>query len=507
VASHLTTVINSVVSQLVNTFSGNSPFTPQANSPLSWLVLAVVRRLPHAAATTSSAVGASAAPVLVLNGYNVVPASPKLVTSLYGPFVNFPGFPGTQSAQTFNLVDPKTQAVVGSFNGIQQVFKAVGTSRSLVVTDVLSGTPGPGPGQVPTVGSVLSTSGDPSFGNVYAAIPTSTGYDVSFKWVTPFGSIPLPVFYNAAKGLTNYVEVNNPLDLLNGYSIAPTTPSTEKFTASSMLPPLFSAIQGRQSFSVYDSSNKPVGSFEGLVTTTSDTLGLFTKEIMVSSTGDSTNVGTAPGQVPPVGTVYNIINFSPQLYVLYSSMPAQSGDVVSIKLVTPGKTFDIPFPFNASRPPALESIKSPFGLKFVPTSPQINAGVNGLPPREMISQGYQQFDVYDGLGRKIGSVDADVTRQWDWLGGRSDTILITKVTDGTPGLLGGNVPPVGSVYGTRELFGITLGFSDFYSSVPTAVGDLVTYANVTPFGPVLSFLPNYLSAELKDAIYVNPFGP
>ena len=57
VANHITTVvINSVVSQLVSTFSGHSPFVPQANSPLNWLVLAASRRQPPRRRRTASAV-------------------------------------------------------------------------------------------------------------------------------------------------------------------------------------------------------------------------------------------------------------------------------------------------------------------------------------------------------------------------------------------------------------------------------------------------------------------
>ena len=50
-------------------------------------------------------------------------------------------------------------------------------------------------------------------------------------------------------------------------------------------------------------------------------------------------------------------------------------------------------------------------------------------------QGYQQFDVYDFLGRKIGTIDADVENQWDAFGVHSRSILITKVTSGDSGRL------------------------------------------------------------------------
>ncbi len=490
--------IAAAISQLAQTF-GNSPFAPPTESPANWLLLAAARRQPAAAAVTAAATGTSVGPtLLVLNGYNVVAASQKLVTSFYGPFVNFPAYPGTQSEQKFNLVDPGTSKVVGSFKALQSTFTAVGTTRQLVVTDVLSGTTD---GVVPPVGSVISSSLNFGFGTLYTATPSPSGNVVSFKFVTPFGSIPLPFPYDAAKGLTDYAVVNQPLILPgDGYSIAPTRPSTEKFTAVTGLQPLFTAIQGTQDYSVYDRNGVAVGDFAGLVTTTSDALGLYTKEIRVTSVGES-----ADPKVPPVGTVYNIINFSDKYYVLYSSAPSETGTVTSTRLVTPLGAVTIPLNFDAATAPVQKPLQVPGGYKFVPVSDSPVIGVNGLPPREMITQGYQQFDVVDILGNKIGSVNADVTRQWDWFGGSSEAILITKVTSGTAGPLPWNVPPVGSVFNARQPYGINLGFSDYYSSIPTLLGDLVTYGLVTPFGFIPMFLPNYLSAELNDAAFVDPF--
>lgn len=67
------------------------------------------------------------------------------------------------------------------------------------------------------------------------------------------------------------------------------------------------------------------------------------------------------------------------------------------------------------------------------------------------------------------------------------------------------MPPVGSVFNSRQLTGIDLGFTDYYASIPTALGDLVTYGAVTPFGFIPMFLPNYVSAGLNDAAFVDPF--
>jgi hypothetical protein len=509
VANKISTAINSVAIQLVNTFSGTSPFAPQVDSPAGWLLFAAARRQPLAAATSAAQAATPASPtLLVLNGYKVVAASKELVTSFYGPFTNFPGSPGIQGQQEYNLVDPATSKTVGSFKALTITFNAVGVARQLVVTEVLSGTAGTAPGNTPPVGSVIASNGYPILGNtVYSAMPSGSGYAVKYDVVTPFVTIPQLTFYNAAEGLTDYGVVNKPLNLADGFYIAPETPSTEKFIATTGLAPLFGSLQGSQTYGLFDKTGAAVGNFEGLVTTTSDALGLFTKEILVTSTGDSTNVGTGIGQVPPVGTVYNIINFTDTFYLLYSAMPSPSGTVISNKLVTPFGSTEIPFPFDATKAPAnpFKSLQVPGSYKFVPTSEYIPAGVNGLPPREMIEQGYQQFDVIDAFGRKIGSVDADVARQWDWFGGASNSILVTKVTSGTPGVLGWNVPPAGSVFSTRVLNGLPLGLSDFYSSMPTPLGDLVVYEGVTPFGVIPNILPNDLSKGLTNVIFANPF--
>ena len=512
VTDQISSAITSVVSQLVQTFSGNSPLAPPAESPAAWALLAFARRQPAAAAaattvtaaaTTATATGPT---LLVLNGYNVVAASKPVVTAFYGPFINWPAYPGIQSEQSFNLVDPSTKQVVGSFRALQSTLTGIFTSRELVVTEVLSGTAGTAAGQVPPLGSLINSSTLLGFGTLYTAIPAASGNVTSFKLVSPFGDIAIPFPYDGAKGLTDYGEVNKPLTLDNGVTIAPTKPSTMVFTAITGLPPLFTNIQGTQDYTVYDKNGTAIGSFGALVTTTSDALGLFTKMIKVMDNGGATNP-----EVPPVGTVYNLYDLTDDLYALYSSTPSATGKVKNVtKVVTPLGSFDLPFDFNAATPPtALKPLQVPNGYKLVPTSDQPIIGVNGLPPREMITQGYQQFDVIDFLGKKIGSVNADVTRQWDSLGGYNDAILITKINSGDAGVLPWNVPPVGSVFNIRRTTGIDLGIYDFYSSIPTALGDVVAYGTITPLGFIPTTMPSqaYLSAGLGDAVFVfvDPF--
>lgn len=134
-----------------------------------------------------------------------------------------------------------------------------------------------------------------------------------------------------------------------------------------------------------------------------------------------------------MGSVYNVVYFwNDNTYILYTSKPASPKDVVQTKFVSPLGVTHLISTLNASSPPPIKSLKVPGGYTFVPVSELQPIGVNGLPPREVIIQGYQQYDVYDSTGTKIGSFDADVSRQWDNLGAHTEALLVTKVTEGSP---------------------------------------------------------------------------
>jgi len=125
--------------------------------------------------------------------------------------------------------------------------------------------------------------------------------------------------------------------------------------------------------------------------------------------------------------------------------------------------------------------------------------VNGLPPREVEIQGYQQFDVYDSAGAPLGTVDADVFRQWDLLNVQTEALLITGST-GT-----GDVPPVGSVF-NFVYFGKT-GFGTAHSVTPSTSGDIISLKLLTPLFdiPLYSF-----RRPVNDRIpvdFYNPFAP
>jgi hypothetical protein len=333
-------------------------------------------------------------------------------------------------------------------------------------------------------------------------MPSASGDVVSFKLLTPLGEIAIPMSFDAAKGIGDHTVDNRPVGLGNGYSIAPADPAGETITAISGILPGYTTVQGNQKYNIYDSAGNVVGSFNGVFTTTSDITGLYTQAILVTG-NDGTNVGTDAGQVPAVGTVYNVIyNGSDDNYGLYTSSPSASGDVISVVQVSSTGVVNVAETFlDASTEPSVQSLSTPDGHSFVATSALQATGVNGLPPREVQIQGYQQFDVFDSTANLIGSVDADVSSQWDWVGIHSKAILITSVTQGTAGTGVEDVPPVGSIFNFVYLGQTGLGIAQ--SVIPTSSGDLISFKIITPSGdiPLFSFYrenAGSAAVDLKD---------
>ena len=118
VANQISTVINSVVTQLVNTFSGYSPFGPQVESPANWLLLAAARRRPGRSNQFRDN-HRSGDPTLILNGYSVVPISVQIVDAFTGRWSYWPGQPNMmQGRRDFTIVDPATGEKGGDFSAL-----------------------------------------------------------------------------------------------------------------------------------------------------------------------------------------------------------------------------------------------------------------------------------------------------------------------------------------------------------------------------------------------------
>lgn len=442
---------------------------------------------------------------LPLKGFDLVPSSSPEITSFYGRWTYLPGAPGlVQGRQQFDLVDPATSERLGTFDAL--VSRGTGIDYTTLLVTANDGTDvGLGAGQVPPVGSLISHFQLGKIGLSYSAMPSPAGEDVvSFTISTPAREFELAVPFDAAKGIADRTVDNRPVELGNGYSIAPADPDGETFTAISGILPLFTTVQGNQTFNVYDPAGKSVGSFDGVFTTTSDIIGTYTQAILVTA-NDGTNVGTAAGQVPPVGSVYNVIyRESDDHFFLYSSLPSPAGDEVSVIEVDHGTvTHSALTLINASEPPAYESLLAANGYRFVPTSELRPSGINGLPPRDVQVQGYQQFDVFDSAGTRIGSVDADVATQWDAFGIHSKALLVTRVAEGSAGSGPDEIPPPGSVF--NFLTSGDSGFKSAHAVIPSPFGDTTSFEIATARGEIPLPSSNVPAAARTKVTFFSPF--
>ncbi len=444
---------------------------------------------------------------LALNGYNLVPSSSGTVKSFYGQWTYMPGLPsGFQGDQRFDVVDKSTGVTVGSFDAVVSRAGSFNYTE-LLVTSNDGVNVGTAAGQVPPVGSLLSRFtfgpvGTPGsrFGFSYSAM---AGGGASLTVETPFGEFGVPLEFDASRGIADRTVDNRPVALGNGFRIAPIDPAAETLTAVSGLLPIYTTVQGSQQFGVFDPDGKPVGSFDALFTTTSDIMGTYTQALLVTAT-DGGNVGTGVGQVPPVGTVYNVIYLgADDDYLLYAAMPAPSGNVITVIRAVGPEVTDEPTLIDAVTPPAAPALSAPSGHTFIPVSDLWPVGVNGLPPREVQIQGYQRFDTYDAAGNRLGTVDAQVASQWDMFGIRSEAILVTTATDDTPG--SGAVPPSGSLF--NFVFFGNSGFAITQAVVPGPGGCIVTSKLLTPVGDISLPARPGTRAPKTEVEFVSPIGP
>lgn len=440
----------------------------------------------------------TATPVVHLNGLDLVAASQEEITSLYGRWAYPPGAPGfIQGRQTFDAVDPKTGGAVGTFDALVSSGNGIPYTE-LLVTSNGGGQTGAGAGQVPPVGSLISSLQLGLISLSYSSLPTPSGNKVRFTIRTPFREFSLPIWLDAAEGIADRTVDNRPMDLGNGFFLAPAHPSGETIMATSGFLPLFTTVQGNQTFSVYDSEGRSVGSFDALFTTTKDLAIFYTQALMVTA-NDGVNVGTAPGQVPPVGSIYNVMYAGTDKFsFLYSALPSSSGDDISViavigRLVTRSAATLV----NALEPPEIK-LSAAGGYEFVPVSELQPSGINGLPPRDVQLQGYQQFDVYDSAGARIGTVDADVFSQWDAFGIRSKALMITNVTQG-----GSDVPPAGSVF--NFVTSGDSGFGSAHSTVPWPSGNVTSFKLVTPRGDIPLPSTRIPAASRTPVSFYTPF--
>ena len=246
-------------------------------------------------------------------------------------------------------------------------------------------------------------------------------------------------------------------------------------------------------------------------TNTSDFFGNYSEELLVTQ-DLSTNVDTAPGDIPPVDSIFNVF-YHPggQNYTLYSELPMSNGNEdISYSILTNGKAHYASTASSVDAAKALQMDKFDVpseNYTMTPTTPEIQeiSGVNGLPPYDNAVQGYEQFNITDLHGNSIGVVDADVTdavRSW---GSSSEAVLVTGVESGTGGTAPGDIPPIGSVFDM-----VTNRGSDtylLYSDIPSSNGDVITEYRVNANTGAAHELHTKLdlAAGLNRDHFIDPF--
>ena len=300
----------------------------------------------------------------------------------------------------------------------------------LLVTKDLTGTAGTATGDYPPVGSVFDIA---NYGNgyetIYSDLASPNGDVITDSWTNPFGTGFIPATYDVAAGLGTDSVDTTPVRLTDGYDLAPATGVTENITSVTGFSPADIAVEGNQLFDVYNAaSDQATGAFDGEVTNTSDVLLNYTEEILVTNDISGT-VGSAAGDTPPVGSLYNVFYIldDPSFYNVYSVTPSSSGDVVSDTLVSRFGEIAIPISFyDATGAMTVNSFTVPSDDEgIVPVGSEQISGINGVPPLDSSVQGYQEFDLDNASGNTIGTFDADVATANGFFGNSSEALLVT----------------------------------------------------------------------------------
>jgi hypothetical protein len=465
-------------------------------------------------AAVGALLGAAFLPTAVAfaDSYEIIPdpSSTEEITGFFGEPTTPPAVAGSiQGQQVFEIFDTTTDKPVGTFDADESSSPSLygAANQLLLVTKDLSGTAGTATGDTPPVGSVFDIA---NYGNgyetVYSDLASPNGDVITDSWTNPFGSGSIPATYDVAAGLgTDSVDAP-PVHLTDGYEFAPAAGVSENITSVTGFSPADIAVEGNQLFDVYNAAgDQATGAFDAEVTNTSDVLLNYTEEILVTNDVSGT-VGTAAGDTPPVGSLYNVFYIlgDSSFYNLYSVTPSSSGDVVSDTLVSPYGEISIPIPFDADTALAVNSFTVPsYDESIVPVGSDQIFGVNGVPPLNSAVEGYQAFDLDNASGNTVGTFDADVTTTTGLLASSSEALLVTA-DSGTAGTAAGDLPPVGSEFDVNN-FGF--GYETVYSDLVSTTGaNVISETLVTPMGDFAINPTMVLAANVPDGWFFVPTG-
>lgn len=197
-------------------------------------------------------------------------------------------------------------------------------TEALVVTQDLSGTSGTAAGDVLPVGTMLNIFYYPTGAtSLYTVVPSADGDEIVHTTVHPFGrETTKELSFDATNALTTH-DIDLPAD---DEQISPI--SSLDVTGINGLPPSHVSIQGYQEFEINDSATQTqLGTFDADVTNYSYESGKY-GEILVVTDDLSGTSGTGPGDVPPVGSVFDI-SVSSNSETIYSDLASPSGDTIT----------------------------------------------------------------------------------------------------------------------------------------------------------------------------------
>jgi len=391
----------------------------------------------------------------------ITPDNVETVTGFYGlSNVNTPpAVPDSvQGEQLFTYTD-QTTGESGTFYGYESIDQGARSEDLYYVASDNSGS-APNPGSVITI-----ENNGPNNETIYEDLTSSSGKDIDTQThVTAFGTHTYAERFDPSSYLTDkyldqpFAYADSNITLTDGYSIVPLGPddtgaSNYDITSINGLGDLDIVGQGGpQEFELLG-PNGPVGYFDAVQTNTADAFGNYSEELFVTQ-DLTTNSGSAVGDIPPVGSVFNFFSRADgERSSLYSALPSQDGgkDDVTFSLFRDGTArYADPhvYSFDATSADNLTKFEVPSeDYTIVPATSQIEqiSGVDGLPPYDMSDQGYEQLDIMSN-GQQIGLVDADVSTAATSHGQLSEAFLVTGVEQGVGGTGTGDVPPVGSVF-------------------------------------------------------------
>jgi hypothetical protein len=298
-------------------------------------------------------------PVVLTDGYELAPA-----TGVTENITSVTGFPPTDIAvegnQLFDVYNAAGDQATGAFDGEVTNTSDVllNYTEEIFVTQDVSGTVGAAAGDTPPVGSLYNVFyifGDGSIYNLYSVTPTASGNVVSDVIVSPYGDITIPIsFYDATGAMT----VNSFTVPTDDETIVPV--GSEQISGVNGVPPLDSSFQGYQEFELDNASGNTIGNFDADVTTTNSFFGNSSEALLV--TAESGTAGTATGDLPPAGSVFDVNDNGFGYETIYSDLASTTGaNVISETFVTPFGDFAINPTFDL----AANAADSTF---FVPTS-------------------------------------------------------------------------------------------------------------------------------------------